>query len=311
VSAFPTRTLRALGTSAVVATAKPDTLAEARAVLVRGLRAFDLACSRFRDDSELSALNRSAGGAVPVGEILWNAVAVAIDAARATDGLVDPTVGRSLRLAGYDRSFSRIRLRDGRPLAPAFEPAGRWRELELDEERRTIRVPTGVELDLGATAKALAADNVAWLAAARTRGGVLVSLGGDVAVAGQVPDGGWTIRIADDHASATTGLDPVVAIDTGGLATSGVSVRRWHTVSGEVHHILDPRTGRPAEAVWRTVSVVANSCVGANAASTAAIVLGEAAPAWLLRRRLPARLVRVDGLVVRVAGWPPDHADAA
>jgi thiamine biosynthesis lipoprotein len=71
-----------------------------------------------------------------------------------------------------------------------------------------------------------------------------------------------------------------------------------------MHHVVDPRTGRPAPEVWRTVSVAAATCVGANIASTAAVVLGEDAPAWLAARQLPARLVRVSGEVERVAGWP-------
>jgi thiamine biosynthesis lipoprotein len=303
--------LRALGTTAVLATREPAALRPARGVLVRGLRAFDLACSRFREDSELAALNRALGRSTTVGELLWDALAVALRAAEATGGLVDPTVGRSLRLAGYDRTFVRLRLRDGRLVRPAFEPAAGWHALELDEERRAVRMPPGVELDLGATAKALAADSLAAAAAALTGSGVLVSLGGDVAVAGAAPAGGWPVRIADDHAAPIEAPGPTVAVSAGGLASSGVAVRCWQTVAGELHHIVDPRTGRPAAAVWRTVTVAARSCVEANTASTAAIVLGNGAPAWLEERRLPARLVRLDGSVVGVGGWPPEAAEAA
>jgi thiamine biosynthesis lipoprotein len=283
----------------------------ARAVLVEGLRAFDLACSRFRADSELAALNRAAGRSVEVGELLWDAISVAVRAAEETDGLVDPTVGRSLRLAGYDGPFVRVALRDARLVRPVFERPAGWRGLELDVGRRAVRVPAGVELDLGATAKALAADTLAGAAAARTGGGVLVSLGGDVAVAGEAPGVGWAVRVADDQAAPLDAPGPIVAVSRGGLATSGVAVRRWQTVAGELHHILDPRTGRPAVAVWRTVTVAARSCVEANAASTAAVVLGADAPAWLEARRLPARLVRADGAVVCAAGWPPDAVEAA
>ena len=154
----------------------------------------------------------------------------------------------------------------------------------LDERRRTVRVPAGAELDLGATAKALAADSIAAAAADLTAGGVLVSLGGDVAVAGEAPPGGWPIRIADDHAAPLDTPGQTIAILTGGLATSGIAVRRWRTAAGELHHIVDPRTGRPAATPWRTATVAARSCVEANTASTAAIVLGEAA-AGLARGR--------------------------
>jgi FAD:protein FMN transferase len=311
VSGPASRSLHALGTRAIVATADPEALPLARAVLVAGLRAFDLACSRFRGDSELAALNRAAGRSVPIGDILWDAISVAVRAAEETDGLVDPTVGRSLRLAGYDRPFFHVALRDGRLVRPAFERPAGWRGLELDNERRAVRLPAGVELDLGATAKALAADALAGAAAASTGGGVLVSLGGDVAVAGEPPGVGWAVRIADDQAAPLDAPGPIVAVTRGGVATSGVAVRRWQTVAGELHHIVDPRTGRPADAVWKTATVAARSCVEANAASTAAVILGADAPAWLEARRLPARLVRAEGRVVRVGGWPPDAVEAA
>jgi thiamine biosynthesis lipoprotein len=176
----------------------------------------------------------------------------------------------------------------------------------LSPGRRTVRVPSGVELDLGATAKALAADRAAATIAAATGVGTLVGLGGDVAVAGPPPDAGWPVRIADDHASPLDGPGPVVSIARGGLASSGTSVRRWTTAGGHLHHIVDPRTGRPADTPWRTVSVAAGSCVDANAASTAAVVLGDRAPAWLEEARLPARLAAEDGRVTTVAGWPAE-----
>jgi thiamine biosynthesis lipoprotein len=302
-------TVRALGTTCVLAARDERALAQARGSFLRGLRAFDLACSRFRSDSELASVNRAGGRPVDVGPILRDALRVAIRAAAQTDGLVDPTVGRALRLAGYDAPFVRVRLRT--TFAPQHEPAGRWREVELDDEHGTVRVPDGVELDLGATAKALAADVIAAEAAAVTGTGIIVALGGDIAVAGAPLGGGWPIRIADDHAAPLDAPGDVVAVTSGGLATSGTSVRRWTTAAGELHHLIHPRTGRPAVTPWRTATVAAASCVDANTASTAAILLAEAAPWWLEARRLPARLVRENGGVVRVAGWPAQLADAA
>src|SRR5207244_651426 len=188
----------------------PDALCPARVILERELAAIDAACSRFRPDSELARLNASAGIAVPVGKTLFEAVAVALRAAEATGGLVDPTVGRSLRLAGYDRSFEHVRA--GRRSAPRFVAVPGWKAVDVDAEARTIRLPSGTELDLGATAKALAADRAASAAARAAGCGVLVSLGGDVAVAGKAPVGGWPIRIADDHNASLDGDGPVVAI---------------------------------------------------------------------------------------------------
>jgi thiamine biosynthesis lipoprotein len=299
--------LRALGTTAIVVVRRPECLPQARAALVRELHAVDLACSRFRADSELVLLNRHAGDEVEVGTYLLTALEVALVAAEATDGAVDPTIGEALRLAGYDRTFALVRLRDGRLVHVSAAPGGGWRSIEIDHERRTVRIPEGVEVDLGATAKALAADRAAQAAAKATGDGVVVSIGGDVAVAGDPPEEGWSVGLADDHAAPFPDPGPAVSVRSGGLATSGTSVRNWATASGRVHHIIDPRTGTPAVTPWRTVSVAAASCVDANTASTAAIVLGETAPEWLESRRLPARLVRGDGEVLRVAGWPEEH----
>lgn len=308
VSSPVSSSLRALGSTALVATTTPGELPVARALLVRSLRALDLACSRFRDDSELTAVNSAAGAPVAASLLLRDTVRAAIRVAATTGGLVDPTVGRALRLAGYDRTFMRVRLREGSLVRPVFERAGRWQEIELDDEAGTVRVPAGVELDLGATAKALAADTIAQAAAVATGCGVLVSIGGDIAVAGEPPTAGWIVGIDDDHATPPDQVAMRVSVSAGGLASSGTRVRRWGTAAGELHHILDPRTGAPAAGPWTTVSVAADSCLDANAASTAAVVLGEAAPAWLSDRKLPSRLARADGRVLAVAGWPEEQA---
>jgi FAD:protein FMN transferase len=298
----------ALGTTALLCVTRREALPGARAVLERMLAAADSACSRFRTDSELSLLNARPGVEVAVGEMLFEAIAVAVRAAAATDGLVDPTVGRSLRLAGYDRTFELVRARDAR--GARFVPAAGWQRVELDPDRRTVRLPAGAELDLGATEKALAADRAAAGISARLGCGALVSLGGDVAVAGPAPAGGWPIRVADDHAAPLDSSGPVVSITTGGLASSGTAVRRWRAGGTELHHIVDPRTGRPATTPWRTVTVAAASCVDANVAATAAIVLGAGAPAWLAARDLPSRLLSEAGVATCVAGWPEEDLAA-
>jgi thiamine biosynthesis lipoprotein len=304
-------TLRALGTTATAAVTQPDALLAARAILVRELRALDLACSRFRADSELQALNDTAGGpARAVGELLWDAVVAALEVARRTDGLVDPTIGRAMRLAGYDRTFSLVRARAGSRVVTRFVPARRWREIELDPEHGTVKLPARVELDLGASAKALAADQIAAEINRSTGAGALVSLGGDIAVSGPAPKGGWVLGIADDHSTPPEHATARVAVRAGGIASSGVRVRRWRTASGEMHHILDPRTGRPARSPWSTVTVAGATCLDANAASTAAIVLGPDAPEWLEDRGLPARLARLDGSTLTVAGWPAEREAA-
>jgi thiamine biosynthesis lipoprotein len=242
---------------------------------------------------------------VTVGPLLAEAIAVAVRAAELTDGAVDPTVGPAVRALGYDRDFALMA--GAAPSAPA-RPAGGRSAVAFDAASATVTLAPGVELDLGATAKALAADRAARAAATATGAAVLVNLGGDVAVAGPVPAGGWRVRVTDDHRAAASAPGQTVRIDAGALATSSTTVRRWGGPDRPIHHIVDPATGASAREVWRTVSVAAATCVDANTASTAAIVRGQDAPEWLAARALPARLVRVDGEVVTVGGWPAEDA---
>jgi FAD:protein FMN transferase len=291
----------ALGTTAGVSVTDSKRLASARRLLERELTAIDESCSRFRDDSELKLVNAAAGQPVHVSKRFLVALQVALRAARVTNGVVDPTVGRSLRAVGYDRDFDSIRER-ARPVSGAVVPG--WQTIHVDDSRRSVRVAEGVELDLGATAKALAADGAARRIEKELDVGVLVNLGGDVAVAGKAPAGGWRIRVSDDHRDHAGPDGETVSISAGGLATSSTTVRRWSVGKSAAHHIVDPRLGTSAAVVWRTVSVAAASCVDANIASTAAIIHGDEAPAWLDGLRLPSRLVRRDGSVRRVGGWP-------
>jgi thiamine biosynthesis lipoprotein len=181
--------------------------------------------------------------------------------------------------------------------------------VQVDREGATVRVPEGVRLDLGATAKALAADRAAAAAADAAGCGVLVSLGGDIAIAGPAPPDGWRIRVTDDHRAGADAPGQWIALRSGGLATSSTTVRRWRTSAGETHHLVDPHTASPAGSLWRTVSVTAATCLDANIASTASIIRGERALSWLESRRLPSRLIAVDGTVVHVAGWPAEGDD--
>jgi FAD:protein FMN transferase len=262
---------RALGTTAVVRVTHHRHLKQATRILREELLRIDRAASNFRPDSELSLLLKMAGRAAAVSDDLARAVRVALTAANITDGLVDPTLGAS--------------------------PG--WREVEATAW--TVRVPPGATFDLGATGKALAADCAAAAIGSAIDGdGVMISLGGDIATAGQAPPGGWLIYVTDDHRSSTAAPGQMITIDAGGLATSGTTVRR----DRNGHHIIDPRTRAPAVTPWRTVSVTAATCVDANTASTAAVVLGTAAVDWLDEQGLAARLVDNRGLVTTVGGWP-------
>lgn len=298
-----TASFEAIGTTAAVVVERRETLGAAVELLRGELDELDRACSRFRPDSELSIANARNGDRGPVGPLLATAIRAALSAADSTDGIVTPTLGRHLRAAGYDRTFRAVRSRGGWTFEHVEPQVDAWRQIRIDASG-VLTVPRSVELDLGATAKALAADRAARRIAAECDTGALVSLGGDVAVAGAAPDEGWVIRIADDHREALDAPGPVVAIRSGGLATSSVAVRRWATSNGEQHHVFDPRTGRSAETRWRRVSVAGPTCLVANAAATAAIVLDSRAPAWLEERKLPALLVDHDGSIVRVCDWP-------
>jgi thiamine biosynthesis lipoprotein ApbE len=298
--------LHGLGTLIRLVVTDPSALPAATADLNGRIEALDLACSRFRPDSELRRLDRHAGRPCRVSPLLAELVEVALRAARLTDGDVDPTVGAAIEAAGYDRDFHLLPV-DGPAIRVLAAPVPGWRTIGLDRERRELTIPPKVLLDLGATAKAWAADDAASALAQRFGCGVLVSLGGDVAMAGSAPGTGWSVRVQDavghpdDPAPASSST---VLLRSGGLATSSVTARRWVRGGTALHHVLDPRTGLPARTPWRTVSVAAASCVDANIASTAAVVRGERAVGSLRSLGLPARLVATDGVVTTVAGWP-------
>ncbi len=295
---------RALGTLVRLVVTDPSCLAPARRMLADDLDAVDVVCSRFRPDSEIISLRTAQGRPVQVSPLLAEAIAVALRAARLTEGDVDPTVGGAMAAVGYDRDFDGVP-RTGPPLAVTARSVPGWCEVHLDGQLLTM--PAGIQLDLGATAKAWAADRAAARIAPRFGCGVLVSLGGDIAVAGPAPEAGWRVRVQDVTGSpddVPVGPYALIAIRDGGLATSSTTARRWQRGGDVLHHILDPRTGWPAEAVWRTVSVAASTCVDANTASTAAVIRGRAALGWLARLGLPARLVDSTGVVFTVAGWP-------
>jgi thiamine biosynthesis lipoprotein len=311
-----TARLQALGTTALVQVSNPEALEPARILLERELDAIDRAASRFRPDSELERVNAAAGRFVRISPLLHEAIAVALAGAERTGGALDPTLGSAIRLAGYERDYAQLEhvgvdepLGQGPPTL-RLSRSGGWREVRLSDEPPQVLVPAGMALDLGASAKALAADRAVSAILSAVGGGVLVSLGGDIAVAGHAPERGWLIHVTDDHRSAPDAPGQTVTIRAGALATSSITTRRWRHAGRVMHHILDPATGQPVSGPWRTASVAAVSCVQANEAATAAIVLGEEAPRWLEEQRLPARLVARDGRVLVLGGWPSEKAAA-
>ncbi len=240
-------------------------------------------------------------------ELLAELVQASLDVARITDGAVDPTVGNAVACLGYDRDFDAVPasgagIGDHPPV-----PAPGWGCVELDAASRILRIPQGVRLDLGSSAKAFAADRASRDIAAHLGTGVLVNLGGDVAVAGAPPPGGWRVGVSMSAWDRREDSQVTVSICSGGLASSGTTVRSWRRGERRLHHIVDPRTGDVADECWQLATVAADSCLLANAASTATIVNGSRAGQWLLDMGLPARLVGSGGEVRVLNGWPESH----
>ncbi|ALE04981.1 hypothetical protein AL755_04895 [Arthrobacter sp. ERGS1:01] len=302
---------RVWGLDASLVVTAPAQLQAAVGMARCALDAVDLAASRFRDDSELAVRRAELVHGATVSPLLATLMESALAAARWTGGAVDPTLGNDLITLGYDKDFAALAPDNGAAtgavgLAPqACRPARSvpgWERISLDG--RFLTVPADITIDLGATAKAVAADLAAARIAEALGCGVLVNLGGDLATAGPAPDdagGRWQILVQD------TADDPAqqVAVPAGGaLATSSTVKRRWQQGHAVRHHILDPRFGLPVDAVWRSVSVAAPTALAANAFSTAAIVKGHAAVAWLRGEGSSARLVDQQGRVITTGDWP-------
>jgi thiamine biosynthesis lipoprotein len=285
----------------------PEALGAATALLRLQLEQLDEACSRFRPGSELSLAHRSGGKPVAVSGLLAELVQASLDVARLTDGAVDPTVGNAVIGLGYDRDFDALPARGPSLGDDPPVPAPGWDCVELDPANRLLRIPEGVRLDLGSSAKAFAADRAARDIAAELGTGVLVNLGGDVAVAGPPPPDGWCVGISMSAWDHPDDSQVTVCIRSGGLASSGTTVRAWQRGERLLHHIVDPRTGDVADEYWQLATVAGPNCLVANAASTATIVNGQGAAQLLCEMALPARLVRRDGEVFVLNGWPDSH----
>ena len=287
----------AMGTEVAV-TAPAGRIGEA-AALVRDLFAeWDATLSRFRPGSELSRLNARAGTAVPVSALLYGVVDAALEAARATCGVFDPTLLHDLVRAGYDRTFALLP-QDAPAAATPASGGGGWRAVLLDPEWLTVTVPAGVGIDLGGIAKGMAVDAALDLLVAELGlEAALVDAGGDLAVRGVPADGVWPVAIEDAP-------DAILPLERGALATSGGAGRRWLQGGVERHHVLDPWTGEPARSHLRSVTVAAGSCRQAEVAATASFVLGrDGAADFLASHDLAGLLVGDDGGRATAGRWP-------
>ena len=291
------------GLTGTLATEHDGQMEEATKRLWYWLDAVDASCNRFRDDSELSRLNDSHGATMAISPTLELALEAALLTADVTGDMVDPTVLPALLALGYDRDFDELAHGDSiRELAsvPSMGPSS----IHLDLDEHTVTLDPPCQLDLGASAKALVADLLADDVA--PSGGVVVELGGDVAVRGEGPEGPWAISVSD--ALVLHGNEPRVALVHGGIATSSTASRTWRVGERIVNHIVDPRTGRCAQGLYTTATVSASDCVLANAFATAALLWNEDASYHIAQAGWSARLVRRDGSVEFVGGWPEDGA---
>lgn len=297
---------RAVGTTCAAAvTAGPDDEAGAQAALAAAreeVAACERELSRFDLASDLSRLNAAAGQWTPVGRRLLEALRLALRARDHTGGRFDPTVLPALIAAGYDRSFELLEERGARR-------AEGWRAgalIELDKQQGRARLEPGAAVDLGGIGKGYAAGRA--LDAMRSTSsqlvGALVDLGGDIAVAGECPEGGpWLIAVADPRRSGET--IAVLGLDHGGVATSGRDARRFGPARS-LHHLIDPETGESALAGPLTVTVVAEDAAEAEVhATTLAIAgLGEAEEHVASRRSISALYVPHAGPAVSLGRLP-------
>jgi FAD:protein FMN transferase len=271
----------------------PTTLPEAVELTDALLAGVERACSRFHGDSEL--LNLKAGWN-DLSPMLADLVRAALVAAWLSDGSVDPTLGAALTELGYDRDLADVPDQGG--LRRVLGSPG-WRSLQLDGNR--LYRPADVHLDLGATAKAVAADRCAAAISEKLGTGVLVSLGGDIATAGRAPGSGWQVTVQD---LPTDAPQQVTLAAGAAIATSSTAKRTWLRDGRRLHHLIDPATGMPAESPWRAVTVVSYDCALANTATTGAIIKGHDAVSWLRTLGLPSRLVDRAGAVHTVNAFP-------
>lgn len=280
---------RAMGTT--ISLLLPEHQAEQGVQIVQTLFAeWEEILSRFLPESELSQLNQQAGKPVAVSDLLYTVLATALNAAQATEGIYDPAMLEQLVKVGYDRTFDELPTVSFAPLLPG-EPGGGWRGIRVDTIRRCVTLPVGIKLDFGGIAKGMAVD-----AALKQldKNGIrlaMVNAGGDLAVLGLPPASEhWQIAVPgwNQHWS--------IPLHHGAIATSGISHRQWWQGETFRHHILNPRTGLPAESDLWSVTVVADKCEQAEVAAKVAFILGSQQGADFLRKHhIAGLLVREDG----------------
>jgi FAD:protein FMN transferase len=291
---------RAMGTT--ISMLLPENQVEMGAKIVRTLFfEWEKALSRFLPDSELSQLNQQTGKPVAVSNLLYDVLASALTAAQATEGVYDPALLEQLEQLGYDRNFDDLPANRFEPIIPG-EPGGRWRGIKVDPIRRQVTLPFGIKLDFGGIAKGMAVDAVLEKLYQSDIHSALVNAGGDLSVLGLPPtDEQWLVAVPGQNQYWT------IPLHHGAIATSGIARRHWLQDNILRHHILDPRTGLPAQSNLWSVTVVADRCEQAEVAAKVAFILGSKSGAeFLYKHRIAGLLVHEDGKWETVEPWPID-----
>jgi FAD:protein FMN transferase len=278
----------------------PEDRAVAGVQIVRDLFAgWEQVLSRFIADSELSLLNQQTGTPVAVSDLLYNVLATALTAAQATGGVYDPAMLDQLEKIGYDRTFDAIAAVDFDPIIPG-EPGGRWRGIKVNPIYREVTLPAGIKLDFGGIAKGMAVDAALERLGQSGISPAMVNAGGDLAVLGLPPgENAWAIAVPGrEHYWS-------LPLHHGAIATSGIAHRHWRQGNTLRHHLLDPRTGLPAQSDLWSVTVVADRCEQAEVAAKVAFILGSRQGADFLRKHhIAGLLIHEDGTWETAEPWP-------
>lgn len=290
---------QAMGTT--VTLLNPEKQAQKATTIIRQLFSdWEQVLSRFRPESELSRLNGSVGEAVIVSPLLFTVLQAALAAAKATGGIYDPTLLKQLMQAGYDRSFEQLPEQSPDRPSSTAAPGGNWQDIHLDPLQRRVTLPAGIGIDLGGIAKGMAVDAAINQLQALSLDAALVNAGGDLAIIGTPPGtSAWPLAVQGKVTSW------VISLQRGALATSSISRRHWQQGWHLRHHLIDPRTGEPAQSKLWSVTVAAGQCMQAEVAAKVAFILGkERGKGFLVEQGLAGLLVEHDGNWSATDNWP-------
>jgi thiamine biosynthesis lipoprotein len=263
--------------------------------------------SRFLPDSELCWLNNRSGRETRVSWMMFDVLGRSLGLHRETGGVFDPAVLPALECAGYDRSFEQVERIGDAVQADARGQQFSIAQLRLDFQRTTVTAPAGLRIDLGGIGKGYTVDAAASvLESARD---FLVNAGGDIFASGAGPDGdGWLVGVTEPQNSDV--YVSLVRLHDEALATSTTAVRRWQRGGRLLHHLIDPRTQKPAEPGVLSVSVVARTAVQADVYAKTALLLGPIeGPRFLERQGTPGLFLMEDGGPVSTSGWAGTSAN--